>query len=69
MAISAKMAHLRARKANADLRGDEQAAAIAARDLRAQKLAEHIQRVVAEAPPLSPEQIAGLAGLLVGGAA
>lgn len=68
MAISAEMARARARKANADMRGDKEAAAIAARDLRAQKLAEYIERVVAEAPPLSPEQLAGLAGLLAGGA-
>lgn len=68
MAISAEMARARARKANADLRGDTEAAALAGRDLRAVKLEEHIARVVAEAPPLTDEQRVRLAGLLVGGA-
>ena len=67
MAISAEMARARARKANADLRGDSEAAAIAARDLRAVKLEEYIERVVAEAPPLTDEQRVRLAGLLSGG--
>jgi len=61
------MARARARKANADLRGDSEAAAIAARDLRAVKLEEYIERVVAEAPPLTDEQRVRLAGLLSGG--
>lgn len=43
---------------------------IAARlDLRAEKLAAHIAKVVAEAPPLTDEQRSRLAGLLRGGAA
>ena len=37
------------------------------RDFTAAKLAEHIERVVAEAPPLKPEQIDRLAALLRGG--
>lgn len=41
----------------------------ARRDLRAQKLADHIARAVSEAPPLTDEQRARLAGLLTGGAA
>lgn len=68
MAISAKMARARARKANADMRGDSAASADAARDLRAVKLEEYIQRVVDEAPPLTDEQRSRLAGILVGGA-
>lgn len=40
----------------------------ARRNLRAAKLAEHIARVVAEAPPLTPEQRDRLAILLRGGA-
>lgn len=67
MAISAEMARARARKANADMRGDTEAAQIAARDLRAVKLEEYIERVVAEAPPLTDEQRVRLAGLLSGG--
>jgi hypothetical protein len=68
VAISAEMARARARKANADMRGDSEAASIAARDLRAVKLEEYIQRVVDEAPPLTEEQRSRLAGLLAGGA-
>ena len=41
----------------------------ARRDLKAEKLAEHIAKVVAEAPPLTPEQRDRLAVLLRGGAA
>lgn len=68
LAISAKMAHFRARKANADMRGDTEAAAEAARELRVLKLVEHIERVKSEAPPLTDEQRVLLAGLLAGGA-
>ncbi|GAA3667102.1 hypothetical protein FB459_1265 [Yimella lutea] len=41
----------------------------ARRSYRAEKLAEHIAKVVAEAPPLTPEQRDRLAVLLRGGAA
>lgn len=37
------------------------------RQLKAERLAEHIARVVAEAPPLTPEQRDRLAVLLRGG--
>jgi hypothetical protein len=37
------------------------------RDLRAARLADHITRVVAEAPPLTAEQLDRLAVLLRGG--
>lgn len=36
----------------------------ARRDLRAARLEDYIKRVVAEAPPLTPEQLELLAGLL-----
>lgn len=38
----------------------------AAARFRAERLTEHIRRLVAEAPPLSPEQKAVLAGLVRG---
>lgn len=41
----------------------------ARRDLRATRLAEHIARVVDEAPPLTPEQRDRLAVILRGGGA
>lgn len=41
----------------------------ARRNLRAERLAEHIARVVDEAPPLTPEQRDRLAVLLRGGGA
>lgn len=40
----------------------------ARQDLRATRLADHVARVVAEAPPLSDEQIDRIAVLLRGGA-
>lgn len=39
----------------------------ARRNLAAERLADHIKRVVDQAPPLSPEQRSRLAGLLGGG--
>lgn len=39
----------------------------ARRNLRAERLAAHIEKVVAEAPPLTPEQRDRLAVLLTGG--
>lgn len=66
MAISAEMARARARKANADMRGDAETAADAARELRVIKLAEHIERVKSEAPPLTEEQRLRLASALGG---
>lgn len=39
----------------------------ARRNLRAERLADHIEKVVAEAPPLTPQQRDRLAGLLRGG--
>lgn len=40
-----------------------------ARDLAAERIAEYVERVVAEAPPLTPEQRDRIATLLRGGAA
>lgn len=40
----------------------------ARRDLRAAKLAEHIEQVVNAAPPLTDQQISALVGILRGGA-
>ena len=40
----------------------------ARRDLRAARLADHVARVVAEAPPLSRDQVERIAALLRGGA-
>lgn len=59
--------HHRARRANAIQRGDTETAELAGRDLRAALLEEHIQKVVAAAPPLTDEQRVRLAGLLIGG--
>jgi hypothetical protein len=66
MAISAEMAHHRARRARAVQQGDTEAAEVAARDLRAEKLAAHIRTVVDAMPPLTDEQRNRLAGLLGG---
>ncbi len=38
----------------------------ARRDLRAERLAEHIKRIAAEAPPLTDEQVSRLTTLLRG---
>ncbi|GAA3680820.1 hypothetical protein GCM10022376_20030 [Yimella lutea] len=48
---------------------DDPDLAAARRNLRAEKLAEHIAKVVAQAPPLTPEQRDRLVVLLRGGAA
>ncbi|MGI8590803.1 MAG: hypothetical protein ACR2M5_07420 [Nakamurella sp.] len=37
------------------------------RQLKAERLAEHVAKVVAEAPPLNKEQLHRIAGLLGGG--
>lgn len=64
MAISAEMAHHRARRARAVQQGDTETAEQAARDLRAEKLAEHIRTVVDQFPPLTAEQRSRLAAYL-----
>ncbi|MBB2894576.1 hypothetical protein [Flexivirga oryzae] len=56
-----QIAHAKRRDPNADVTELR-------RQLRAERLAEHIERVVNEAPPLTPEQRDRLAVLLRGGA-
>ncbi len=48
--------------------GDSAALAETARDLAAERLAAHVERVVAQAPPLTPGQRDRIAALLRGGA-
>lgn len=62
--ITKEVASLRGRVANAALRGDHETADQLRRDLRAARLAEHIQRVVDEAPSLTADQRSRLADLL-----
>jgi hypothetical protein len=66
MPISPEVAYLRARHANAKLRGDETVAAECKRDLAAQRIEEFIKRTVDAAPPLTSEQRTRLAGILRG---
>ncbi len=48
--------------------GDSAALAETARNLAAERLAAHVERVVAQAPPLTPAQRDRIAALLRGGA-
>lgn len=48
---------------------DDPDLADARRNLRAELLAEHVRKIVAEAPPLSDEQRDRIAAILRGGAA
>jgi len=56
--------HHRARVANAVRSGNTEAEMEARADLKAVKLAEHIRRVVGQAPPLTDAQRDRLAALL-----
>ena len=56
--------HLQARKAIATRWGDTETASTAGRDLRALQLEAHVRQVVAEAPPLTQEQIDRIAAAL-----
>lgn len=56
--------HHRARVANATLRGDEEAADEARRDMRAARLELAITAAIDAAPPLTDDQRRILAGLL-----
>ncbi len=58
----------RARIGVAVRQGDAVAAENAARDLAAAKIEQYVQRVVADAPPLSDQQRRELAALFTGGA-
>lgn len=64
MPISKERAHLRARHANAVLRGDEVAAAEYRRDLAAQAIKEFIQSTLASVGPLTSTQVDALAASL-----
>lgn len=58
--------HLRAVLANTCRRGTEEDILKVRRDLAFAKIQQYAERVVAEAPPLTDEQSARLAGLLGG---
>ncbi|MEU4449894.1 hypothetical protein AB0F44_01120 [Nocardioides sp. NPDC023903] len=64
MSISKERAHLRARYANAVLRGDDEAAAEYRRDLAAQAIKEFIQSKLATVGPLTSAQADVLAATL-----
>lgn len=68
-APSPPVAHYRAKVAalSRDRKPDDPVFIEAKRNLRAEKLAEHVKRVVAELPPLSDEQCQRIAGLLLAG--
>lgn len=61
----------RARLGQAVRSGNNTAATEARRDLAEAKIAQYVAKVIAEAPPLSSEQISRISGLLrpAGGAA
>lgn len=67
--VGTEVAQTRSRVAVAARRGTPDEVAEAKRDHAAAKIAAHIAKVVAEAPPLTPEQRDRLAGLLRGGGA
>ena len=66
MAISPAAAHHRARIAalSRDRDPNDPELVDARRSLRAETLAEHVSRVIAEAPPLSDDQLSRVAALL-----
>lgn len=66
--MSTPVLQARSAKAVAVRRGDRAAAEEATRDLAAAKIAQYIERVVADAPPLTDSQRSRLAALLTGGA-
>jgi hypothetical protein len=70
-APSKSVAHYRAKVAALSPREpkpvDAEALIEAKRNLRAEMLAEHVARVVAELPPLTDQQCQRIAGLLIAG--
>lgn len=68
MALSATAAHHRARIAalSRDRTADDPELVAARQNLKAARLEDHISQALADAPPLSEEQRARIAGLLVG---
>lgn len=71
MPITSEAAHLRGRIAglSRDRSPDDPELLDARRNLRATMLRDHVQKVLAEAPPLTQEQRDRVAALLRGGAA
>ena len=71
MPASSSVAHHRARVGalSRDRAPDDPELVAARQNLRALSLEEHVRRVVAEAPPLSPEQLDRIAALLRSGGA
>jgi hypothetical protein len=71
MAISKAAAHHRARVAalSRDRQSGDPDLVGARRELRAVRLEDHVTRVLAEAPPLTDEQLQRIAGLLRAAAA
>lgn len=69
VSIGAEIARTRSRLATATRLGTPEELTEAKRNHAAAKLADVIDKVVAEAPPLTPEQRDRLAGLLRGGGA
>lgn len=63
-----EVSSLRGRLANAHRRGAEDEIIEVRRDLAMAKIQQYAEKVVAEAPPLTEEQRARLAGLLNGAA-
>lgn len=70
MPISPTVAHHRARIASLsrDRKNDDPELLDARRDLAAERLAEHVAKTIAAAPPLTEAQRARISALLSGGA-
>lgn len=66
--MASEVLQAKSRLGVASRRHDPEEIAEARRDLAAAKLAQYVERVVAEAPPLSPEQADRIAALLRGAA-
>lgn len=66
--VGSEVARTRSQRALAARRGDPELIVEARRNHAAAKLAAYVAQVVAEAPPLSPEQRDRIAALLRGGA-
>ena len=70
MALSAASKHHRARigALSRDRKHDDPELVGAKRDLAAQRLAEHVEQVLATAPRFTPERLGRIAAVLYGGA-
>ncbi len=69
MPASSQERRLLGRYAAATRWGDTETATTTGRDLRALKLEDYVRRIVAEAPPLTPEQVDRIGRVLRGVAA